>query len=423
MLLRLAILAALLIAAQTIVGARGVAAQGEASGLEVDGQTCTEGFTVQVAFSWTPSGVGTQWIDLSLENDGFSTPYVHGGPFDASRSEATLSNLEPQRNYYVRVNTWNGTEWAASDLFAFTTGCLPYEATGPIHVAGASISDTAARFSWEPGKGNLWYCLDYAATPEDLVSLTGTWRNSGCGMTATTHVVEDMHCGQTYWARVWAWTTQGGRHSAQVKVTTQPCATTITAATDLHALFLAPNMTRLAWTPGLHNIWYCVDTALSQQDLLSFGETWQNHCGFTDPELELRGLDCETQYFWRVYTWNFNVNAHSDVRNFITADCDLDNERAPVLEVNVFKSEGDIYRAEVLVSLPDGCQHPGFYRITRDGAKIDIRVDNLVETPLTTCSNIVESHLWTIRLGADFSEGVTYQVEVNGQLSDFFTPQ
>ncbi len=211
MLLRLVTLSALaIVAVYTMVGANHVAAEGEATGLAVESQTCTPGFTVQVVLSWTPSGAGTQWVDISLQNDRFSTPYIHGGPFNASLSEATVNNLEPQRNYYVRVSTWNGTGWERSDLFAFTTGCLPYEATGPLHVAGASISDTAAKFTWEPGNGNLWYCLDYAATPEDLLSQTGSWRNTGCGTTTTSHLVINMHCGREYFARVWAWTTQGG---------------------------------------------------------------------------------------------------------------------------------------------------------------------------------------------------------------------
>lgn len=421
MLARLSMLAALgLVTALALQGARGAAAQ-EATGLAVESQTCTEGFRVRVVLSWTPSGAGEQWVDFSLKNDGFSTPYFHGGPFDSSRSQATLNNLEPQRNYYVRVSTFDGAEWHRSDLFAFTTGCQPYEATGPLHLSGASISDTAARFSWTPGNGNLWYCLDYAVTPEDLVGKTGTWRNSGCRMTSTTHVVQGMHCDRTYFARVWAWTTQGGRHSPQVKVTTQPCASTITEATDLRVLFVAPDRARVAWTPGSNNIWYCLDLARSQGELVSFGESWENFCGFKTPEFELRRLDCETVYYYRVYTWNFHKNAHSVLRNFVTSDCDLEDERAPVLEVEVHKSEGDIYRAEVLVELPNGCHQPGFYRIDRDGNKIEITVENLVREAPIACSLVTGTHLWTIRLGSDFSEGETYEVEVNGQLRDFFT--
>ena len=107
LLLRLSILAVFaLIAAQTLIGAQEVAAEGEATGLAVESQTCTPGFTVQVVLSWTPSGAGQQWVDISLLNDGFTAPYIHGGPFNASRSEATVNNLEAQRNYYVRVSTW-----------------------------------------------------------------------------------------------------------------------------------------------------------------------------------------------------------------------------------------------------------------------------------------------------------------------------
>jgi hypothetical protein len=393
-----------------------------AKDLAVEGQTCTPGFTVAVDLSWTPSGAGTQWVDISLQNDGFSTPYIHGGPFDASRSTATVKNLEPQRNYYFRVSTWNGSEWVRSDLSAFTTPCAAFEATPPPHIAGASISDSAARLTWTAGNGNLWYCIDYANTPEDLVGTTGTWRNTGCRTTATTYVVEGMHCGTVYFARVWAWTTQGGKYSAQVKITTQPCATTITPVTNLRSLYLSPDATRLAWDPGIHNIWYCVDLADSQQDLLSYGETWRNFCGTQEPELEVRHLDCETVYYWRVYTWNYKVNALSTVQNFVTADCDLDDDEAPVLEVDVYRNVGDIYYAEVLVQLPNGCQKPGFYRIKQDGNRIEITIENLVAPALTVCSQAVDTHLWIIRLGGNFSPGVTYEVAVNDEISDFFTP-
>jgi hypothetical protein len=423
---RLLLLALLpLLVAMALVSTRHAAfsaPDGAAKDLAVDSQSCVPGFKAEVVLKWTPSGIGTQWVDFSLRNDGFTEPYFHGGPLGATVSQATLNNLEPQRNYYVRVSTWNGSDWVRSDLFAFTTGCLPYEASPPTHVAAASISDTAARFSWVEGNGNLFYCIDYAETPQDLVGQGATWRNAACGTTDTEYVVEGLHCGRSYFARIWSWTTQGGRYSAQLEVTTQPCATTISQATNLRTLFLTPSSTRLAWDPGIHNIWYCVDLATSQQDLLSYGESWKNYCGTTEPELELTHLKCETVYYWRVYTWNFNVNAMSVARNFVTADCDLDDTSAHVLEVNVHKSEGAIYRAEVQVQLPNGCQTPGFYRINRNGNKIEITIKNLVASPLTVCAQVAGTHLWTIRLGTDFAKGVTYEVRVNNELSDFFTP-
>jgi hypothetical protein len=421
LLIRLSVFAALLLLmAQAISGARGVSAEGEATDLAVESQTCTDGFTVQVVLSWTPSSTGQQWVDFSLKNDGFEEPYFHGGPFGAGQSQATLRNLEAQRNYYVRVSTRDGDGWLRSDLFAFKTGCKPYEATGPLHVSGASISDTAVRFSWEPGNGNLWYCVDYASTVNDLLNKTGTWRNSGCGTTSTTHVIDGLRCERTFHARVWAWTTQGGHHSANVKVSTQPCARTITPPTDLRAVFTAPRLARVDWEPGSNNIWYCVDTARSQSDLLSFSGTWENDCGFKQSELELRILRCDTEYYYRVYTWNYYAHAHSVVKNFKTAACGLDDTPAKVLDLAVHKSEDGAYRAEVLVELSNGCQSPGFYRIDRDGNKIEIELNNLVEDAPIACSLATDTHLWSIDLGF-FNEGLTYEVDVNGEASETFT--
>jgi hypothetical protein len=79
-------------------------------------------------------------------------------------------------------------------------------ASPPNHLQAAAVSETAARFQWMAGQGDEWYCLDLASTPDDLESLTGTWFNSGCGMTGTSHVVKGLQCSATYFTRVWAQT-------------------------------------------------------------------------------------------------------------------------------------------------------------------------------------------------------------------------
>ena len=41
-----------------------------------------------------------------------------------------------------------------------------FETTAPpLHLQGAAVSETAARFHWMAGAGNDWYCVDLASTP------------------------------------------------------------------------------------------------------------------------------------------------------------------------------------------------------------------------------------------------------------------
>ena len=293
-------------------------------------------------------------------------------------------------------------------------------ATPPGHLQGAAVSETAARLQWMAGTGNLWYCLDVAATSDDLTDLTGTWFNSGCGMTGTSHLVKGLQCSSTYYARVFAWTADGGMYSPPLRVDMTECATMITAPVNLKPLFSTAHSVRLAWDAGANNNWYCVEMAEDPSEVMTYGPTWRSYgCGNTDMELTLGGLSCETIYYWRVVTWNYSVDTASDVRIVITGDCDGRLRRAPVRSVEIDKV-GEDYRVEVVIELPNGCHSPGSYSVERDGSKIEILVRNTYIPPSTACADIVGSHRWTIDLGKDLLEGQTYEVVVNDGASAFF---
>jgi hypothetical protein len=270
------------------------------------------------------------------------------------------------------------------------------------------------------GQGNDWFCLDLAGTPDDLESLSGTWFNSGCGMTATSHLAKGLQCSATYWARVYASTAGGGTYTPMLRVDMNECAATITAPTDMRVLFVTAHAARLDWEPGDHNNWFCVETALDQAELLVQGESWESlGCGTSESELTLDGLECETYYYWRVVAWNFRVDTKGEVRVFKTEDCDGRLRRAPVQSVKLLE-DGAEYGLEVVVALPDGCLTPGLYRIEREANQVIVTLRNTYIEPLTTCADIESKHVWRINLGRNFAEGDWYVVLVNGEVSTWF---
>ena len=294
-------------------------------------------------------------------------------------------------------------------------------AAPPLHLQASPVSETAARFHWLAGAGNEWYCIDLASTPDDLESLSGTWFNSGCGTTATSHLVKGLQCSATYFTRIWAQTADGGMYSAPLRIDMNECATTISAPTNMRSLFETSHTVRLAWDAGDHNNWYCVEMATDQSELLAYGESWNSlGCGSTETELTIDDLECETVYYWRVVAWNFRVDTIGDVRTVITGDCDGRLRRAPVESVTLNRAGAD-YGIDVVVSLPDGCASPGSYSVERDGNLIEVTVRNIYIEPLTTCADIHGKHVWTINLSGDFAEGETYVVVVNKDSFAYFT--
>jgi len=289
------------------------------------------------------------------------------------------------------------------------------------HLQAAAVSETSARFQWMAGRGNEWYCLDLAGTPDDLESLSGTWFNSGCGMTGTSHVVKGLQCSGAYFARVWAQTADGGMYSPPLRVDMHACASTITAPTNMRTLFTTENSIRLAWDPGDHNNWFCVELALDQSELLAHGDSWESlGCGTTNTELTIDGLECETHYYYRVVAWNFRVDTIGDVRVVTTGDCDGRLRRAPIESVDA-REVGAGYEVDVVASLPNGCLSPGSYAVEREANLILVTVRNIYIEPLTTCADLQDTHEWTISLGSDFVEGQTYLVIVNDSPSVYFT--
>jgi hypothetical protein len=316
--------------------------------------------------------VGT-WIGSWVHSDpiSFHTPSCAGGGFSAPtnlRSNVLSSSSmrvrwdAGQNNLWYCVDTalslddlfnFRGTWWAhhcgtgstVVDLNGLGCGQVHYwrvYAVGPgvsAHSAPASfvsgdcafsvpddlsaevLSPTSVRFSWDRGAGNLWYCVDTAETLSHLFNFTGTFDNHGCGTTGTVVTATDLECGEQYFWRVYAAGAAGQGHSAHATVTTTAC-NAFTVPTNLEADSPSPTSIVFEWDPGMNNIWYCVDTATSNSDLVNFTGSYKAHgCGTTTPSITATGLTCNTQYRWRVYAFGGASSGHSVIASETTDAC------------------------------------------------------------------------------------------------------
>ena len=91
-------------------------------------QTCdAAGATVTVTFKWAANSAGSQWLDLSMQNNGFAPgTFVGAGPVPSGQGSFTWPGLAKGGTHYWRVNTLTATGWRSSDTGAFTTlSCVP----------------------------------------------------------------------------------------------------------------------------------------------------------------------------------------------------------------------------------------------------------------------------------------------------------
>jgi peptidoglycan/xylan/chitin deacetylase (PgdA/CDA1 family) len=96
---------------------------GAATDLSLSGETCREDGTVSVTLTWTPSGLGDQYVDLAVDA-GFSR-FSTGGPYASNIRRVVLVQLVPGGTYFVRVRTQAGQQAFASDALSITPRCPP----------------------------------------------------------------------------------------------------------------------------------------------------------------------------------------------------------------------------------------------------------------------------------------------------------
>jgi uncharacterized protein YkwD len=88
-----------------------------------------------VSFSWNAGG-GTQWLDLSLANNGFAEgTYLTAGPIASGQGWLAWEGILAGQTHYWRVTTLGAGGWSVSTTGSFTP-CLPV-------VSGAALPPAA----------------------------------------------------------------------------------------------------------------------------------------------------------------------------------------------------------------------------------------------------------------------------------------
>jgi hypothetical protein len=109
-----------------------------AGGLAVVWQACISHDRVRVQFFWFPSGSGPQWLDLSLQNNGFApNTFIGAGPMGSLENTLVWDGLIEGSVHYARVNTLSGSVWQPSGTIAFKTiTCLNpiFQGASGVHI-------------------------------------------------------------------------------------------------------------------------------------------------------------------------------------------------------------------------------------------------------------------------------------------------
>jgi hypothetical protein len=114
---------------------------GNASNVSVPSQSCLQNGRVAATMTWTPSGQGVQWADLSLFDNGFApATFVGVGPMPPGQSSLTWDGLLPGYYHFLRINTGAPGGWAPSPRVAFFTrpDCAPALPATPVATATPS---------------------------------------------------------------------------------------------------------------------------------------------------------------------------------------------------------------------------------------------------------------------------------------------
>ena len=312
-------LAIALVGLVTVIGSgtAKAAPAGAATNLQVYNQQCVSGGNVLVSISWNPSRLGTQWFDVS-QNSNFAG-FQNQGPL-ASNAYYIGWVLPDSTTHYGRVATFAQQGILTSDTLQFQTINCGTNFSAP-QIVDVEVFDDFVRIDWQAGSNNLWYCVDTAFTQFDLLNVTGSWHNWGCGTTNTVIDLGNLACDRQHFARVWAAGPGTSGHSQIVNFVSQDCDINFTPPSIVGDQVLSSTSARLDWSAGTNNTFFCVDIAQSEDDLEDLDGTWFNRCGAAGTVIDVTGLQCETTYWWRVWAAGPGTSGYSGTDSFTTSAC------------------------------------------------------------------------------------------------------
>jgi hypothetical protein len=174
----------------------------------------------------------------------------------------------------------------------------------------------SVRFVWSPsGWGPQW--VDVSLSP----SFNG-WANVG-PLGAGQNFVDfgNLLPNTTYFSRI---ATFAGVFliSDPIAFVTGNCVGSFSPPHNLRDDNLSSGAVRFRWDPGVNNFWYCLDVAPSVNSLVNLGPGWRNFgCGTTSTTLDVTGLPCGQEIFWRVWAVGPGTTGYSDIESHNVPTC------------------------------------------------------------------------------------------------------
>ena len=234
-------------------------------------------------------------------------------------TQLDLTRLACGATYYYRIWATSSSQSGHSEVDSFVTEDCQF--TPPSDPQASLRTDTSIQVSWDSGLDNHFFCIDLALTQSDLMGLTGSWFNAACGTTGTSAVVAGLQCGRQYHYRIWAAGTEESGYSEIDTISTPACD--FEAPDDLEVEVEGEGQVVFSWDEEDAALWFCVDVAGSESDLVGFTDSWRNFdCGGTDEGSEVTNdyFECGETYFWRVYAFAGSASGYSEVESFLM-DC------------------------------------------------------------------------------------------------------
>lgn len=88
--------------------------------------------SVKVFLLWNASGAGIQYLDFSVQNNGFAAgTFLSFGPFGRDGWGYAIEGVRQDTTHIARLNTWTGTRWAPSYPLQFRTPICDASAAEP----------------------------------------------------------------------------------------------------------------------------------------------------------------------------------------------------------------------------------------------------------------------------------------------------
>lgn len=85
-------------------------------------QTCQPGNSVQVSLHWTTYNLGSQWIDVSVNNNNFAPgTFLSNGPLSPTTNLVVVNGAQTSTTLYARINTQTANGWYVSPTIQFQT--------------------------------------------------------------------------------------------------------------------------------------------------------------------------------------------------------------------------------------------------------------------------------------------------------------